>query len=210
MIRWKRRIRARSFSKCLRYSSQVVLAITLILPLLRAGFIILARSLALLLAAPAPLIICASSMNNTVLPRFSKALSTNLKRSSKSPRYLLPASILLMSKLYTVYSFRNSGTFSFTILKASPSAIAVLPTPGSPTRITLFLLRRPNARAIFSSSSIRPITGSIFSFFTPSFKFVVNALNALSDCPLPLSSSSCSPTSLFKYSANLSFSISAC
>ena len=171
---------ARSFSKCLRYSSQVVLATTLMLPLLRAGFIMLERSLALLPADPAPEIMCASSMNKTVLPFLLSPFRTILKRSSKSPRYLLPANIALISKLNTLYSFKKSGTAPLTILKASPSAIAVLPTPGSPTRITLFLLRRPSASAIFSNSSIRPITGSILFLATCSFKLVVNAASALS------------------------------
>jgi hypothetical protein len=52
------------------------------------------------------------------------------------------------------------------MLNARPSAIAVLPTPGSPTKITLFLLRRPNANEICSSSSTRPITGSILFCLT--------------------------------------------
>ena len=33
---------------------------------------------------------------------------------------------------------KNSGTFSCAICNAKPSAIAVFPTPGSPTRIGLF------------------------------------------------------------------------
>ena len=45
----------------------------------------------------------------------------------------------------------------FSILKASPSAIAVFPTPGSPTNNTLFLLRLPKANAILSSSSSLPV-----------------------------------------------------
>ena len=99
---------------------------------------------------------------------------TSLKRSSKSPRYLLPASIAPMSKLYTLYSFKNSGTLLFSMLYASPSAIAVLPTPGSPTISTLFFCLRPNASASDSSSSPRPIIGSTLPRFTSSFKFVVN------------------------------------
>ena len=137
------------------------------LPFASAGFNILARSFALLPPpAPAPEIICASSINIIVLPLPRNPASTSLKRSSKSPRYFEPASILPMSRLYTSYSFKNSGTLSFTMFQASPSAIAVLPTPGSPTISTLFLLRRPSASAILSSSSERPITGSTFSLIT--------------------------------------------
>ena len=73
--------------------------------------------------------------------------------------------------------------------------MAVLPTPGSPTRITFDLLRRPRASATFSNSSMRPITGSILFFLTASLRFVVNDLNALSACPVCGSSSPASATS---------------
>ena len=141
-----------------------------------------------LFAPPAPSIICASSTNIIVLPFFLSADNTSLKRSSKSPRYLLPASILPISKLYTSYSFKNSGTLPDTILNAIPSAIAVLPTPGSPTNNTLFLLLRPSASAILSSSSPLPITGSTRSFLTSSLRLVVNARKALCASPLIASS----------------------
>ena len=42
----------------------------------------------------------------------------------------------------------------------SPSTIAVLPTPGSPTSTGLFLLRRARIETTRSISSSRPITGS--------------------------------------------------
>ena len=45
---------------------------------------------------------------------------------------------------------------------ARPSASAVLPTPGSPTSSGLFLRRRQSTWIIRSSSSRRPISGSIF------------------------------------------------
>ena len=145
---------------------------------------------------------CASSTNIIVLPFFLRPASTSLKRSSKSPRYLLPASIAPMSRLKTSYSLRNSGTLPCTMLNAIPSAIAVLPTPGSPTSNTLFLLRRPNASAMLSSSSDLPITGSIRSRFTSSFKFVVKLFNAF-NAALDISSSSIiSSTSLLIYSPN--------
>ena len=159
--RWNRRINARSFSKLFRYSSQVVEATTFKSPLVSAGLSMLARSFELLPpAAPAPCIMCASSINMIVLPCFVSACSTSLKRSSKSPRYFEPASIAPISKLYILYSCRNSGTSFCSILYASPSAIAVLPTPGSPTISTLFFERRPSASARLSISSPRPIIGS--------------------------------------------------
>ena len=54
VTRWKRRINARSFSKLVVYSSQVVLAITLILPLVNAGLIMLLKSTLPCEPAPAP------------------------------------------------------------------------------------------------------------------------------------------------------------
>ena len=176
------------------------------LPFARAGFNIFARSFALFPPpAPAPLIICASSMNIIVLPFPRKPANTSLNLSSKSPLYLDPASILPISRLYTSYSFKNSGTLLFTIFHAKPSAIAVLPTPGSPTIRTLFLLLLPKARAILSNSSDLPITGSTFSFCTSSLRFVVNALSALAASPVscPSSKSTLSPLT---YSENASFS----
>ena len=62
---------------------------------------------------------------------------------------------------------------------ANPSAIAVLPTPGSPTSKTLFFVLLPSANEIDSSSSILPITGSILFLATSSLRFVVNAFRAL-------------------------------
>ena len=60
-----------------------------------------------------------------------------------------------------VHPLRKSGTSSRMIFTASPSAIAVLPTPGSPTRITLLFVLRASTCAISSSSVCRPMTGSI-------------------------------------------------
>jgi hypothetical protein len=47
-----------------------------------------------------------------------------------------------MSSEKMVASSRTSGTSPLTILRARPSAIAVLPTPGSPTSSGLFFERR--------------------------------------------------------------------
>jgi hypothetical protein len=43
---------------------------------------------------------------------------------------------------------------------ASPSTMAVLPTPGSPISTGLFLVRRCNTCTVRRISSSRPITGS--------------------------------------------------
>ena len=59
---------------------------------------------------------------------------TFLRRSSNSPRYLVPATSSPMSRVSNRRSRRLSGMSPTTIFWASPSTIAVLPTPGSPTR----------------------------------------------------------------------------
>ena len=53
-----------------------------------------------------------------------------------------------------------SGTSSLTMRCASPSTIAVLPTPGSPISTGLFLVRRCRIWITRRISSSRPITGS--------------------------------------------------
>ena len=55
---------------------------------------------------------------------------------------------------------RLSGTSPLTIRCASPSTIAVLPTPGSPISTGLFLVRRCKTWIVRRISSSRPITGS--------------------------------------------------
>ena len=59
--------------------------------------------------------------------------------------------------------FSVSGTSPRTTRRASPSTIAVLPTPGSPMRTGLFFVRRARIWMARRISSSRPITGSILS-----------------------------------------------
>src|SRR5690348_13635823 len=66
-----------------------------------------------------------------------------------------------MSSEYTFASRSGSGTFSSMMRSARPSASAVLPTPGSPISKGLFLRRRHSTWTMRSSSSSRPISGSI-------------------------------------------------
>ena len=61
--------------------------------------------------------------------------------SSKSPLYLVPATMLVRSSATIRLSESSSGTSPCAIFSASPSAIAVLPTPGSPIRQGLFFVR---------------------------------------------------------------------
>lgn len=53
-----------------------------------------------------------------------------------------------------------SGTLFSTIACAKPSTTAVLPTPGSPMRTGLFLVRRLSISIVRATSKSRPITGS--------------------------------------------------
>ena len=87
---WKRRSRAESFSRCLRYSSRVVAPTVCSSPRASMGFRMLAASMAPS-AAPAPTRVWISSMNRTMSPRVRISFSTFLRRSSKSPRYREPA-----------------------------------------------------------------------------------------------------------------------
>ena len=63
-------------------------------------------------------------------------------RSSNSPRYFVPATKAAVSSIIKRFLAKSAGTFPVTMSCANPSAMAVLPTPGSPTRTGLFLLRR--------------------------------------------------------------------
>ena len=67
-----------------------------------------------------------------------------------------------MSSAQTRLSFSPSGTSPATIRCASPSTIAVLPTPGSPISTGLFFVRRDSTWMTRRISSSRPITGSSF------------------------------------------------
>ena len=139
MTGWKRLSNAASFSICLRYSSMVVAPISWISPLERAGFKILEASSAPS-APPAPINVCSSSRNSRILLSPETSAITRLMRSSNSPRYLDPATIADKSNITIRLSAILSGTRPLTICWASPSVIAVFPTPGSPIRQGLFFI----------------------------------------------------------------------
>ncbi|MNY19542.1 hypothetical protein D3C86_1529820 [compost metagenome] len=112
-------------------------------------------------AAPAPTTVWSSSMNRMISPSWALISSMMpLRRSSNSPRYLVPATSAPRSSARTRLFLSMSGTSPWTISWARPSAIAVLPTPGSPISTGLFLVRRLRIRMTRSISSSRPITGS--------------------------------------------------
>ena len=129
-------------------------------PRARAGLRMLAASMAPSVR-PAPTRVWISSMNMTMSPSAcTTSLITALSRSSKSPLNFAPASSAPISSDTRVLPFRFSGTSPVTMRWAMPSAMAVLPTPGSPIRMGLFLERRLSTCSTLRISSSRPITGS--------------------------------------------------
>src|SRR5579884_3241603 len=85
---------------------------------------------------------------------------TALSRSSNSPRYLVPATRAARSSCTSRLVFSTSGTSPATMRWASPSTMAVFPTPGSPMSTGLFLVRRARICMTRRISSSRPMTGS--------------------------------------------------
>ena len=65
-----------------------------------------------------------------------------------------------MSSAQTRRPLSPSGTSPATMRWASPSTMAVLPTPGSPMRTGLFFVRRESTWMTRRISSSRPTTGS--------------------------------------------------
>ena len=157
---WKRRSRAASFSMCLRYSSEVVAPMACSSPRARAGLSMLPASMAPS-AAPAPTMVCSSSMKRMISPSAAvTSFRTPFSRSSNSPRNLAPATMEARSRERSFLPFSPSGTSPSTMRRASPSTMAVLPTPGSPTSTGLFLVRRDRIWMTRRISSSRPMTGS--------------------------------------------------
>ena len=112
-------------------------------------------------AAPAPTTVCSSSINRMIPPSdCSTSFSTAFNRSSNSPLYLAPATSEPISRAIHFLPFNPSGTSPAVIRRARPSTMAVLPTPGSPIKTGLFLVRRDRISITRRISSSRPITGS--------------------------------------------------
>src|SRR5450759_4746625 len=178
MIGWNRLSSAASFSTYLRYSSRVVAPMAWSSPRASAGLSMLDASTAPS-AAPAPTRVCISSMNRMTSPSaWSISLSTALSLSSNSPRYLAPATSAPMSSAMSRRFFRLSGTSPSTMRLARPSAMAVLPTPGSPMSTGLFLVRLESTWMTRLISSSRPITGSSFPFLASAVRSRANRSSA--------------------------------
>mmetsp|Transcript_33499 Transcript_33499/g.53882 ORF Transcript_33499/g.53882 Transcript_33499/m.53882 type:complete len:292 (-) Transcript_33499:364-1239(-) len=99
-------------------------------------------------------------MNNIMSPAFFTSSRIALNLSSNSPLYLVPAITAARSRATTLFPANLGGTFPSTIICASPSAIAVFPTPGSPIKQGLFFMRLTSICIALSTSFSRPTTGS--------------------------------------------------
>ena len=159
MTFWKRRSKAPSFSIELRYSLRVVAPIHCITPLAKAGFRMLAASM-LPCALPAPTMVWISSMKTMMSGDSSNSRMSPLIRSSNCPRNLVPATMAVISSSTTRLLKSSPDTCCLSMSCASPSTMALLPTPGSPINIGLFFLRRPKISITRSISLLRPTTGS--------------------------------------------------
>ena len=91
----------------------------------------------------------------------------------------MPAINAPISNEYNLDSCRNSGTSLELIKCASPSAIAVFPTPDSPTNKGLFLVLRARICIILSSSSTLPINLSTLFISASWFKSIKNSSSVL-------------------------------
>mmetsp|Transcript_31395 Transcript_31395/g.67770 ORF Transcript_31395/g.67770 Transcript_31395/m.67770 type:complete len:217 (+) Transcript_31395:1634-2284(+) len=128
-------------------------------PLARAGLRMLAASMAPS-AAPAPIKVCTSSITRMMSSLCLISSMSFLSLSSNSPLYLVPATSRPMSSEITCFPSIVSGTSPPAIIWAKPSAMAVLPTPGSPMRQGLFFVLLPKICVTRWISFARPTTGS--------------------------------------------------
>mmetsp|Transcript_2127 Transcript_2127/g.6346 ORF Transcript_2127/g.6346 Transcript_2127/m.6346 type:complete len:225 (+) Transcript_2127:1769-2443(+) len=159
---WKRLSNAASFSIYFRYSSRVVAPMQRSSPRASIGFKRLPASIAPSVF-PAPTTVWISSMKRMTFPSADvTSFRTAFKRSSNSPLYFAPAINEPMSSAISLRPCSDVGTSFATILCARPSAMAVLPTPGSPSRTGLFFVRLDKIWMVRLISSSRPITGSSF------------------------------------------------
>ena len=155
-------------------------------PLARAGFSILAAS-RLPWPPPAPTMVWNSSMKSMMSGSLLTVLIMSLTLFSKSPRYLVPATTEAMSREMMRFLARTGDIDPSAILRAMPSTIADLPTPGSPISIGLFFFLRPRISITLEISLSRPTTGSSL----PSAAALVKSTpNSVMSAPLSLCCSS--------------------
>ena len=137
----------------------------------KAGFRILAASM-----APST---CSYQCMNFVITRItliadliSSIIFFNLSSNSLYTLFQQPK---VQYQVLELFIFEYVRDITSCILGAKPSAIAVLPTPGSPIRTGLFLVLLPNICTTRSISSQRPTTGSSLDSLANLVKFVPNS-----------------------------------
>ena len=143
----------------LRYSSSVVAPMHWMVPRARAGFRIFAASM-LPGVEPAPIMVCISSTKMMMSGFCSSSLTSIFMRSSNWPRYFVPATTPVMSRVMSRLLNKVGEQWCEAMSCASPSTMALLPTPGSPIRMGLFFLRRPKISTTRCISRSRPTQGS--------------------------------------------------
>mmetsp|Transcript_82105 Transcript_82105/g.244913 ORF Transcript_82105/g.244913 Transcript_82105/m.244913 type:complete len:434 (-) Transcript_82105:122-1423(-) len=177
---WKRRSSALSFSTYFRYSSTVVAPMTWRSPRDSAGFRMFAASMAPPPPSPpAPTSVWISSIMRMTFWSCCTSLMMFLRRSSNSPRYFVPERSMPRSSSMMRLPWSRSGTSPAAIRMASPSAMAVLPTPGSPMSTGLFFCLRARIWMVRSISSSLPTSGSI----SPAAAALVRSLPNSSSVP---------------------------
>ena len=112
---------------------------------------------------PAPTRVCISSIKSTISPA---AVVTSFKHRFEAIFELAP----ILGSRYQLADIKSEHAFPLRVPEylprrfslASPSTIAVFPTPGSPISTGLFLFLRDRTWIIRRISSSRPMTGSSF------------------------------------------------
>src|SRR6266576_1060051 len=160
MTGWKRRSRAGSPRIHLSYSPPVVAPMIRMSPRTRAGFSMLAASIAAPSAVPWPMRLCSSSTNRIRSGSADSSRTSFRMRSSYWPRNVVPASRATWSSATTRTSLSAGGTSPAATRCASPSTIAVFPTPAVPISAGLFLLWRSRMSITRAISASRQHTGS--------------------------------------------------
>ena len=143
-------------------------------PLDSAGFSRLDASSVPPEAAPAPISVWISSMNRIALGlSFSDRARPSGAARSRRGTWCPPAA--RPCRASTRWTRPGSRARRFCAMRqARPSAIAVLPTPASPTSSGLFLRRRHRIWITRSTSYSRPISGSILPSLAAWLRFCVN------------------------------------
>ena len=108
---------------------------------------------------------------------FFNSSITFLSLSSNSPLYFVPATNDPISRVTNLLPNNVLGTCPEDIRCASPSTIAVLPTPGSPISTGLFFVLLLKIWITLEISGSRPIFGSSLDFVASSVRSTPNWSN---------------------------------